>query len=75
MPATGFHPCVAMRSEGEEARVVTDLHWDSHDDVSMCIDNVEDEWARLHDVRLNGQVSLNDVTLNYSMSLNDRLNG
>ena len=56
MPHTGFYPAVGLRSENEEVRIMMNLSWESNDDVSMSVDNVEDEWSRLHDVRLNGQV-------------------
>ena len=56
LPEAGFYPGVGLRSEGEEVRFLADVMWDSHDDVSMVIDSVEEEWARLIDIRLNGQV-------------------
>ena len=31
-----------------------DLVWNPEDDVAMSIDSGEDEWHRLHDIRLNG---------------------
>ena len=56
MPASGLYPAVGLRSEGEEVRIQTDMCWESHDDVSMSVDNMEEEWSRLHDVRVNGQL-------------------
>jgi len=56
MPITGLYPAIGMRSENEEVRVAMDLSWETQDDVSMSVDNMEEEWLRLHDVRLNGQV-------------------
>ena len=58
LPESAFYPAVGLRSEGEEVRFLADLTWESHDDVSMVIDSVEEEWARLIDIRLNGQVFL-----------------
>ena len=33
-----------------------DLVWNPEDDVAMSIDSGEEEWHRLHDIRLNGQL-------------------
>ena len=57
IPPEGLFPCVGMHSEGEEVKVNLDAQWEHSDVILMSIDNYEEEWARLHDVRLNGQVS------------------
>ena len=56
MPADGLYPCVGMHSEGEEVRLNLDAPWEHSDVILMSIDNYEEEWARLHDIRINGQV-------------------
>ena len=30
--------------------------WSGEDDVAMSVDSGEEEWHRLHDIRLNGQM-------------------
>ena len=72
LPEAGFYPGVGLRSEGEEVRFLADVMWDSHDDVSMVIDSVEEEWARLIDIRLNGQVQ-KAVLARYNMYCIDTL--
>ncbi|XP_055952548.1 SPRY domain-containing protein 3-like isoform X2 [Argiope bruennichi] len=47
-PAVGFH------STGEEVRLSLDMRWMPEEDMSMCIDSNEEEWSRLHDIKLNG---------------------
>ncbi|GFV79406.1 SPRY domain-containing protein 3 [Trichonephila clavipes] len=47
-PAVGFH------SVGEEVRLSLDMRWMPEEDMSMCIDSNEEEWSRLHDIKLNG---------------------
>ena len=62
MPASGLWPAIGMHSEGEEVRISLDKTWECKDHILMSIDNFEDDWARLHDIRLNGQVRLaNDL--------------
>ena len=56
IPADGWYPCVGMHSEGEEVKLNLDAQWEHSDVILMSIDNHEEEWARLHDVRINGQV-------------------
>ena len=56
MPVSGLYPAVGLRSENEEVRLLTDMMWESHGDVSMSVDNLDEEWSRLHDVRVNGQL-------------------
>jgi hypothetical protein len=57
MPAEGLYPAVGMHSDGEEVRLNLGVHWDSV--VLMSIDSCEEDWLRLHDIRINGQVSFN----------------
>ena len=57
VPPEGWYPCVGMHSEGEEVKLSLDAQWEHSDVILMSIDNHEEEWARLHDVRINGQVN------------------
>ena len=43
--------------EGTSVRLCLNARWEKSDVTLMSIDNWEEEWARRHDVRLNGQVS------------------
>jgi hypothetical protein len=56
LPPEGLYPSVGMHSEGEEVRINLEAEWEHSDVILMSIDNCEEEWARLHDVRLNGQL-------------------
>ena len=56
MPADGLYPAVGMHSEGEEVRLDLEARWDQSEVILMSIDNCDEEWARLHDVRVNGPV-------------------
>ncbi|XP_064634542.1 SPRY domain-containing protein 3-like isoform X2 [Lineus longissimus] len=56
MPGDGLFPAVGMHSEGEEVKINLDIEWQHQDVILMSIDNTEEEWSRLHDVRVNGQV-------------------
>lgn len=55
MPAEGLNPAVGMHSEGEEVRLNLDARWD--DVVMMALDSYEEDWSRLHDIRIIGQVT------------------
>lgn len=56
LPLGGLFPAVSMHSIGEEVRLFLDLNWVPEEDTLMSVDNNEDEWYRLNDIRLNGQV-------------------
>jgi len=53
----GLHPAIGLHSEGEEVRINLDAEWEHPFVTLMAIDSCEEDWARLHDVRVNGQVS------------------
>ncbi|XP_076064885.1 SPRY domain-containing protein 3-like [Oratosquilla oratoria] len=55
-PAGGLFPCVGLAATGDEVRLTTHLSWQHDEDTHMSIDSNEDEWLRLHDIRLNGQM-------------------
>ena len=46
----------AESPEGAEVRLCLNAIWEKSDVILMSIDNWEEEWARRHDIRLNGQV-------------------
>ncbi|XP_023688256.1 SPRY domain-containing protein 3 [Paramormyrops kingsleyae] len=53
----GLFPAVGMHSLGEEVRLDLQAEWGSdEDDSAMMVDSHEDEWSRLHDVRVSGTV-------------------
>lgn len=56
IPAGGLYPAVGMHSEGEEVKLNLDAEWQYEDVISMAVDNGEEDWSRLHDVRLNGMM-------------------
>lgn len=66
IPPEGLHPAVGMHSEGEEVQLNLDAKWEHSDVILMSIDSCEEDWARLHDVRVNGQVHL--LLINYLVS-------
>lgn len=52
----GLYPAISLQSLGEEVRLTLDIKWLPEDDVHMCIDSNEEEWSRLHAIKLNGAV-------------------
>ncbi|KAJ8258987.1 hypothetical protein COCON_G00179990 [Conger conger] len=51
----GLFPAVGMHSLGEEVRLDLQAEWGTEEDDSvMMVDSHEDEWGRLHDVRVSG---------------------
>ena len=52
----GLYPAVGMNSVGEEVRLFLGLNWIPEEDSLMSVDTNEEEWYRLNDIRLNGQV-------------------
>lgn len=56
VPPGGFYPAVGLHSEGEEVQLHLDAEFVSEDAMLMAIDHCEEEWRRLHDVRLTGQL-------------------
>lgn len=58
LPPDGhLYPAVGMHSEGEEVKVILDAEWHYEDLELMAVDDGEDDWSRLYDVKLNGTVS------------------
>eukprot|EP00062_Callorhinchus_milii_P023497 gi/632982406/ref/XP_007908119.1/ PREDICTED: SPRY domain-containing protein 3 [Callorhinchus milii] len=51
----GLFPAVGMHSLGEEVRIDLQAEWGrDEDDSVMMVDSHEDEWGRLHDVKVCG---------------------
>ena len=59
----GLHPVVGMHSGGETAQLVVIPGLapviDTTSDDFMAVDDTEEEWLKVHDVKVNGQVSFN----------------
>lgn len=55
-PPGGLFPAVGLQREGEEVRLNLDQRWAPEEDIAMSVDCGEEEWRRLHDIRLNGQM-------------------
>ncbi|XP_069697406.1 SPRY domain-containing protein 3-like isoform X1 [Periplaneta americana] len=56
LPMDGLYPAIGMHSVGEEVRLFLGLNWVPEEDSLMSVDTNEEEWYRLNDIRLNGQV-------------------
>ncbi|XP_054716959.1 SPRY domain-containing protein 3-like [Uloborus diversus] len=56
MPTSVVYPAVGLHSAGGEVRLTLGIKWLSDDDMLMCVDSNEEEWSRLHDIKLNGTV-------------------
>ncbi|XP_032871324.1 SPRY domain-containing protein 3 isoform X1 [Amblyraja radiata] len=55
MSPDGLFPAVGMHSLGEEVRIDLQAEWGlDEDDSAMMVDSHEDEWGRLHDVKVCG---------------------
>ncbi|KAK8387456.1 hypothetical protein O3P69_018191 [Scylla paramamosain] len=52
----GLFPCVGLAAAGDAVRIVPQLIWPPDEDTHMSVDSMEEEWLRLHDIRLNGQM-------------------
>lgn len=52
----GLHPAIGMASVGEEVRITLNSKWSCDEETLMLVDGHEDDWSRLHDIRLSGQV-------------------
>jgi hypothetical protein len=61
LPMGGLYPAVGMHSIGEEVRLFLGLNWLPEEDSFMSVDSNEEEWYRLSDIRLNGQVCFGPV--------------
>lgn len=54
-----LYPAVGMHSLGEEVLLNLNAEWGTEeDDGQMIVDSHEEDWSRLHDVRVTGTVSL-----------------
>lgn len=58
----GLYPAVGMHSLGEEVQLDLNAEWGTEeDDGQMIVDSHEEDWGRLHDVRVTGTVSPESV--------------
>lgn len=55
-PVGGLYPAICLSSQGCEVQLGRTVKWVDSEDTYMCIDSNEDDWVRLHDIRLNGSV-------------------
>jgi len=55
-PPGGLYPAIGLQREPEEVVLSLDCRWSPEEDIAMSIDCGEEDWRRLHDIRLNGQV-------------------
>lgn len=56
--ADPLYPAVGMHSLGEEVLLDLNAEWvTEEDDGKMIVDSHEEDWGRLHDVRVTGTVS------------------
>ncbi|XP_042898988.1 SPRY domain-containing protein 3 [Parasteatoda tepidariorum] len=56
MPAGGLYPAVGLNAFGAQLFYIGRSKWTPEEDMSMCIDSNEEEWSRLHDIKLNGSI-------------------
>jgi len=55
-PPGGLFPAIGLQREPEEVTLNMDLRWAPEEDIAMSVDCGEEDWRRLHDIRLNGQL-------------------
>ena len=56
-----LYPAVGMQSEGEEVSLKLDAVWNPDDVTQMLVDCGEEDWLRLEDIRLNGNVRIFNI--------------
>lgn len=72
LPINGLYPAISMHSCGEEVKMTMGLKHNFDEDSNMSVDGNEEDWLKLHDVRLNGSVFVFLVfffNCNFSFSL------
>ena len=55
-PPGGLFPAIGLQREPQEVSLPVEGRWSPEEDIAMSIDCGEEDWRRLHDIRLNGQV-------------------
>ena len=55
-PPGGLFPAIGLQREPQEVSLPSEGRWLPEEDFAMAIDCGEEDWRRLHDIRLNGQV-------------------
>jgi len=68
LPSEGLYPAVGMHSDGEEVRLSLDAEWQYSGVTLMSIDSCEEDWWRLHDVRVNGQVTTHCLVVDFEIT-------
>ncbi len=71
IPPGGFFPALSLTTPGEAVLLRSGLRYYQEEDIMMMVDNCDEDWLSLHDIRLNGPVleyvgqgkSLKDVGL------------
>ena len=56
LPPGDLFPAIGLQREPEEVVLSLEVRWSPEADIAMSIDCGEEDWRRLHDIRLNGQV-------------------
>ena len=56
IPPGGFYPSISISSPGESLSLRSNLRFIKEEDIMMMVDNCDDDWLALHDIRLNGPV-------------------
>lgn len=52
-----LYPAVGMHSLGEEVLLDLNAEWGMEEDDGMIVDSHEEDWGRLHDIKVTGTVS------------------
>ena len=69
-----LYPAVGMHSLGEEVLLDLNAEWGmEEDDGQMIVDSHEEDWGRLHDVKVTGTVSPINFTANKENVKSERL--
>lgn len=59
-----LYPAVGMHSLGEEVVLDLNAEWRmEEDDGQMIVDSHEEDWSRLHDVKVTGTVSHSELSV------------
>ena len=56
VPLGGLYPCIGLVGAGDAVRLIPYHLWPPDEDTHMSVDTSEEDWLRLHHIRLNGQV-------------------
>lgn len=56
LPVGGLYPAIGMHSVGEEVQLFLGLNWVLEEESLMSVDANEEDWYRLSNIQLSGQV-------------------